>query len=153
MHWWNILFKKYLYVHLSVLISVRLYVRIRVRSVTFFFCFDIVSLYLAQGCITLSRWIAYIHAPDTTLTFDRRVKFMEFDISIWIQTSTFFFFFALALLNHIWHMKGCEVYIHDLDTTLNFDPKVSIRLTKHHLWRIMSLKGSYKQTPYVKYIW
>ena len=62
---------------LSVRLSVRLSVQIRVRSITFFW-FDIGLPYLAHGCITIRQCVAYIHDPDSMLTFDFNVKFKGF---------------------------------------------------------------------------
>ena len=41
-------------------------------------CFDIGLPYLAYWCITMRRCVAYIHDPNTTLTFDLNVKFIRF---------------------------------------------------------------------------
>ena len=64
-------------VRLSVCLSVRLSVQIRVRPITFLW-FDIDLPYLAHGCITMRRCVAFIHDPDTTLNFDLKVKFKGF---------------------------------------------------------------------------
>ena len=53
----------------SICLSVRLSVQIGVRPITFLW-FDIGLPYLAHGCITMRRYVTYIHDPDTTLTFD-----------------------------------------------------------------------------------
>ena len=62
---------------IGITLSVRLSVQIRVRPITFLW-FDIGLPYLAHGCITMRRCVAYIHDPDTTLNFDLKVKFMGF---------------------------------------------------------------------------
>ena len=49
----------------------------RVRPVTFV-CLNIGIPYLAHGSITMRGSVAYIHDPDTTLTFDPKVKFIGF---------------------------------------------------------------------------
>ena len=43
--------------------------------------FDIGSPYLAHGCITIRQCVAYIHVPDSMLTFDLKVKFIAFHMS------------------------------------------------------------------------
>ena len=49
----------------------------RVRPITFFWI-DIGLPYLAHGCITIRQYVAYIHDPDSMLTFDLKVKFKGF---------------------------------------------------------------------------
>ena len=61
----------------SVCLSVHLSVQIPVRPITFLW-FDIGSPYLAHGCITIRQCVAYIHDPDSMLTFDLKVKFKGF---------------------------------------------------------------------------
>ena len=46
----------------------------RVRPLTIFWC-DIDLPYLANESITMRGCVAYIHDPDSTLTFDLKVKF------------------------------------------------------------------------------
>ena len=41
-------------------------------------CFEIGIPYLADGSITMSGCIAYIHDPDKTMTFDLKAKFIGF---------------------------------------------------------------------------
>ena len=65
----------YIEITLSVRLFVLLSVQIRVRPTTFF-CIGLA--YLAHGCITMRRCVAYIHDPDTTLNFDLKVKFIGF---------------------------------------------------------------------------
>ena len=43
-----------------------------------FFLIDIGLPYLAHGCITIRQCVAYIHHPDSMLTFDLKVKFKGF---------------------------------------------------------------------------
>ena len=42
------------------------------------FLFNIGLSYLAHGCITTRRCVEYIHDPDSTLTYDFKVKFIGF---------------------------------------------------------------------------
>ena len=42
------------------------------------FWFDIGLTYLAHACITMRRYVAHIHDPDTTLNFHLKVKFIGF---------------------------------------------------------------------------
>ena len=49
----------------------------RVRPITLFW-FDIGLPYLAHGCFTIRRCLAYIHDPDMILNFDLKVKFKRF---------------------------------------------------------------------------
>ena len=67
----------YIEITLSVRLSVRLSVQIRVRPITFLW-FDIGLPYLAHGCFTMRRCVAYFHDPDTNLNFDLKVKFIGF---------------------------------------------------------------------------
>ena len=67
----------YIRITLSVRLSVCLSVQIHVQPITFLW-FDIGLPYLAHGCITMRRYVAYIHDPDTTLNFDLKVKFIGF---------------------------------------------------------------------------
>ena len=57
--------------------SVRLSGQIRFWAVNYLCC-NIGIPNLAHGCITMRRCVAYIHDPDTTLTFDPKVKFEGF---------------------------------------------------------------------------
>ena len=49
----------------------------RVLSITYFWI-DIGLPYLAHGCITIKRCVAYIHDRDSMLSFDLQVKFKGF---------------------------------------------------------------------------
>ena len=60
-----------------ITLSDRLSVQIGIRTITFF-CFDIGLLYLAHGFITIRRFAAFIHDPNTTFTFDPKVKLKGF---------------------------------------------------------------------------
>ena len=87
-----------------------------------YFCFDIVLPYLAHGCITIGRCVAYIHDPDTTLNFDLKVKF----ICLCVRAITFSWFDIG--LPHLAHrsitMRRYDTYIHVPDLMLTFDLKV-----------------------------
>ena len=73
----------------SVRLSVCLSVQICVRPITFLW-FDIGLPYLAPGCFTMRRCVAYIHDPDTTLNFDLKVKFIGFFDMFSCAAHTFF---------------------------------------------------------------
>ena len=47
------------------------------RHVTFS-CFYICLQYVAYGCITMGGCVAYIHDPNTVLTFDLKIKLIGF---------------------------------------------------------------------------
>ena len=129
----------YIEITLSVRLSVRLSVQIRVRPITFLW-FDIGLPYLAHGCITMRRCVAYIHNPDMTLNFDLKVKFIGFLTCFLVLPITFFWFdIDLPYLAHgCITIRRCVVYIHDPDTTLNFDLKVKFIgfLTCFRVWPI-----------------
>ena len=108
-------------------LSSSLFVQIYVRHVILF-CFDIGLPYSADGCITISQCIAYIREPNTTLTFDFKVKFIEFLTCLYVRTLTCFCFdFGLPCLVHeSITMRGCIVCIDD--TALTFDLKVKFKV-------------------------
>ena len=64
-------------------------------------CFDICLPCLEQGSITMRGYVAYIHNPNTTLTFDPKVKFIGFLTWLCVRTT---FFCPLTYSYHIWHM-------------------------------------------------
>ena len=70
--------------------------------------------------------VVYIHDPDTTLNFDLKVKFIGFLTCFHVRAITFFFIdIGLPYLaDSFITMRGCVKYIHDPETTLNFDLKV-----------------------------
>ena len=78
--------------------------------------------YLAHGCITIRRCVAYIHDPDTTLNFDLKVKF----ICLCVRAITFSWFDIG--LPHLAHrsitMRRCDTSIHVPDSMLTFDLNV-----------------------------
>ena len=87
-------------VHLSVRPSVRPSVQIRVRPITFLW-FDIGLPYLAHGCITIRRCVAYIHDPDMTLNFAIKFKFISFFTCFRVRPITFLWFdIGLPYLAH-----------------------------------------------------
>ena len=63
---------------------------------------------------------AYVHDPDTTLTFDLKVKFIVILICLRVRP---IIFFALTLAYHIWQMSVCVAYVRDSNTTLTTDLK------------------------------
>ena len=80
----------FIWITLSLCLSVRLSVHIRVWTITFLW-FDIRLSYLAHGCITIRRCVAYIHDPDTTLNFDLKVKFIGFLTFFCVRSMTIFY--------------------------------------------------------------
>ena len=55
-----------------------------------FFWFDIGLPYLAYGCITMRRCVAYIHELFMTLTFDLNIKIIfSPQIWVWLNVSAF----------------------------------------------------------------
>ena len=113
--------------YIEITLSVRLSVQIRVQPITFLW-FDIGLPYLAHGCITMTRCVAYIHDPDTTLNFDLKVKFIGFLTCFRVRPITFLWFdIGIPYLEHgCITMRRCVAYIHDPDTTLNFDLKAKV---------------------------
>ena len=67
----------------------------------FFGLTDIGLPYLAYGYISLRQCVAYIHDPDSMLTFDIKVKFIGF---CHVFMSHLWLLLALMLAYHIWHM-------------------------------------------------
>ena len=93
---------------------------------TTFIWFDIGLPYLADVYITMRPSVTYIHDSDTTLNFDLKVKFIGFLTCFRVRPITFFWFdIGLPYLAHgCITIRQCVMYIHDSDTTLNFDLKV-----------------------------
>ena len=80
---------------------------------------------MAHGCITIRQCVAYIHDPDSMLNFDLKVKFKGFcRLHVRPVTSVSFDNGLSNLADRFINMRGCVKYIHDPDTTLNFDLKV-----------------------------
>ena len=77
-------------------------------------------------CITIRKCVAYIPDPNTTLTFDLKVKFTGFLTCFRVWPITIFWFdIGLPYLAHVSvTMRRCIAYIPDPDTTLTFDLKV-----------------------------
>ena len=80
-------------------------------------CFDIGTPYLAHWSITMRGCVKYIHDPDTTLTFDLKVKFIGFMTWLCVQASAFLSFDIVILcsapeclsLIHIWRCRRYAV--------------------------------------------
>ena len=91
-----------------------------------FFWFYIGLPFLAHRCITMRRWVAYIHDPDMTLNFDLKVKFIGFLTCFCVRPITFFWFYiGLPYKAHgCLTMRRCVAYIHEPDSTFTFDLKV-----------------------------
>ena len=95
--------------------------------------FDIGIPYLAHGSITMRGCVKYIHYPDTMLTFDLKVKFIEFVTWLCVHASDFLSFdtVILCLACKCITMVWCVAYIHELCMTLT--PLTSIsKLYFHH---------------------
>ena len=94
-----------------------------------FFWFDKGLPYLAHGCITMRRYDTYIHDPDTTLTFDLKVKFKGFMTWFCGQALAFLSFdiVILCLARECITMVRCVSYIHELCTlTLTVDLNIKV---------------------------
>ena len=85
--------------------------------------FNIGIPYLAHGCMTMRECVKYIHDPDTTLTFDLKVKFIGFMTWLCVKASVFLCFdiVILCLACECITMVGCVAYIYELCMTLTFD--------------------------------
>ena len=59
--------------------------------------FDFGLPYLAHGSTTMRGCVKYIHDPDTTLTFDLKVKFIGFMTWLCVQASAFLSFDIVIL--------------------------------------------------------
>ena len=88
--------------------------------------FDIGLPYLAHGCITIRRCVAYIHDPDTTLNFDLMVKFIGFLTCFCVLPITIFLFDnGLPYLGYgSITMRRCDTYNYVPGLMLTFDLKV-----------------------------
>ena len=53
------------------------------------FCFNIGLPYLAHGSIIIRGCVGYIHDPNTTLSFDLKVKFIGFLTWLCVQAKDF----------------------------------------------------------------
>ena len=68
------------------------------------------------GHIDVSWDDMYIRDPNTTLTFDLKVKFTGF-LTYFRGWQKLFWFYIHAFIT----IRGCVAYIHDPDSTLTFD--------------------------------
>ena len=107
---------------------------LHVRTVTSV-CFDIGILYLAHWSITMRGCVKYFNDPDTTLTFDLKVKFIEFMTWPCVQASSFFSFeiVILCLARECITMVRCVAYIYEL-------------------WINLTLTSIYKFSPWI-WVW
>ena len=73
--------------------------------------------------ITMRRCVAYIHDPNTTLTFDLYIKFIGFMTWFCVRVIAYLSFDIVILYwtRECITMVRCVAYIHDLCTTLRFD--------------------------------
>ena len=94
--------------------------------------FDIGIPYLAHGTITMTEFDEYINHPDTTLTFDLKVKLMGFMTWLCVQALAFLSFHIdiLCLTREFITMVRCVACIHELCMTLTFD--LNIKIYFHH---------------------
>ena len=84
--------------------------QIHVRPITFFW-FDIGLPYLAHGCITMRRCVAYIHDPDTTMNFDLKVIINRvFDTFSSRAHDHFLIWHWLTIFGtwKMWHVHSCS---------------------------------------------
>ena len=98
-------------------------------SRNFLFWFDIGLPYLAHGCITMRRCVAYIYDPNATLTFDLKVKFIGFMTWLCVKATAFLPFGILVILcleRECITIVWCVAYLHDICMTLTFDLKINI---------------------------
>ena len=85
---------------------------------------------MSHGPITMRGCVKYIHDPDTTLNFDRKVKFIEFMTWFCVQASAFLFIdivilrLALECITMVYVRS--VTYIHELCMTLDFDLNITI---------------------------
>ena len=87
--------------------SVCLYVFL---SVCILFCFDIGLPYLAHRCITKRGCVAYIHDPNTTLTFDLKVK-IGFLTWLCVRVTAFLWHSHTIYVTWVYH-HGTMCHIH-----------------------------------------
>ena len=94
-------------------------------------CFDIGITYLADGSITLKGCVTHIHDPDTTMTFDLKLKLIWFMTCLCVQASAFLSFdiVILCFARECITMVRCVVYIHELFITMAFDLNIKIILS------------------------
>ena len=94
-------------------------------------CFDIDIPYLELGSITMRGCVAYLHDPDTTLTFDPKVKIIGFMTWLCVRATAFLSFdtVTLCLAHECITMVRCVVYIHYLSMTLTFDLNIKIKFS------------------------
>ena len=95
---------------------------LHVQPVTFV-TFDIGIPYLAHWFITMRGCVKYVHDPDTTLTFEVKVKFIGFMTRLCVQTSVFLSFdiVILCLALECITTVQCGAYIHELYMTLTLE--------------------------------
>ena len=105
----------------------------RVQYIIFYW-FDMSWPFLEHGCITMRRCEAYIHDPNTTLTFDLKIKFTGVLTCFRVCSITFFWFDIDIDLPYLVYasisMRGCVAYIHNPDSTLTFDLKVKFKFCR-----------------------
>ena len=114
---------------------------LHVRTVTSV-CFDIGILYLAHGSIIMRGCVKYINDPDTTLTFDLKVKFIEFMTWPCVQASSFLSFniviLCLARKCMYYHGTMCRIHLWTLNDSdlwpqyINYIFTIDLRLERYH---------------------
>ena len=65
------------------------------------------TIYMVHGCITMRQNVAHIHDPDTTLTFDIKVKYRVLTCFL-VRPLTTFWFDTGTWVYH--HERMCGVY-------------------------------------------
>ena len=105
--------------------------------------------YLAHGSITVRECVKYIHDPNTTLTFNLKVKFIGFMTWFCVQGSAFLFYniVILCLALECITMVQSVTYIHELCLTLTFDRNKKIFAPWVWVWRDV-FAFWYKHTKY-----
>ena len=109
------------YIGITVLPSVRLFMQIHVQTITFF-RFDIGLPYLAYGCITMRQCVSHIHDLCMILTFNLNIKIIIFTINLSPTRSSVPSDMGIPILGN-WY--GCitvrhVLYILDLCMTLTY---------------------------------
>ena len=98
-----------------------------------FFWFYIGLPFLAHRCITMRRWVAYIHDPDMTLNFDLKVKFIGFLTCFCVRPITFF------LVLHWLTILGTWVTHHETMCCVHSWARFDVYLwPQGHIYRILS---------------
>ena len=106
--------------YIEITLSVRLSVQIRLRPITFFLDWHWLTIF-GTWVSPKRRCVAYIHDPDTTLSFDLNVKFIGFLTCFRVRSITFLKIdIGLPYLAHgCITIRLCVAYIHGPDLTFD----------------------------------